>query len=458
MTRRLTRDAPPLARIDGIAVRDCAPRAESGFAILESVRGHATTAIGPDSAICNDCLAELFDPGDRRYRYAFINCTHCGPRYTITRSLPYDRAHDQHGRVPAVSRMRGRVSRAGASPFSRGAQRMPALRPAAGAGRRRRYSDRRRGSDHRDGGTPERGEIVAIKGLGGFHLACDARNGRPWPGCGHARRARRSHLRSWRPMSASLSPFAAVTPAEHSLLDSAERPIVLLRKHGRADESLPGVAPALAWLGAMLPYTPLQYLLFHEAAGRPAGTAWLEVPHELVLVMTSANPGGEPLVTDNGEAVRRLSGIADALLMHDRAIVTRCDDSVLRRAPNARREASSSSAAPAATHRARSSCHDRGRRSSRSAAISRIRFALRVATRHSSRSTSAISTTPHLRGARRGGRALDVDARDNARSGGARPASGLLQHAPRGAARATLGSPSSAFSTSCAHCRSRRRA
>ena len=154
MTRRLTQDAPPLARIDSIAVRDCAPRAESGFAILESVRGHAATAIGPDSAICGDCLAELFDPGDRRYRYAFINCTHCGPRYTITRSLPYDRAMTSMAAFPAVSRMRGRVSRAGASPFSRRAQRMPAVRPATRAGRRRRHSDRRRGSDRRNGCAP----------------------------------------------------------------------------------------------------------------------------------------------------------------------------------------------------------------------------------------------------------------------------------------------------------------
>ena len=121
-----------------------------------------------------------------------------------------------------------------------------------------------------------------------------------------------------------------MSSAEQALLESAERPIVLLRKTPGTDEALSGVAPGLAWLGVMLPYTPIHYLLFHEAAGRPSGTAWLDRGCELALVMTSANPGGEPLVTRNEEAFARLSGIADAFLLHDRDIVTRCDDSVLR--------------------------------------------------------------------------------------------------------------------------------
>ena len=177
-----------------------------------------------------------------------------------------------------------------------------------------------------------RGEIVAIKGLGGFHLACDARN------ADSVARLRQRKAREEKPFAvmaagiASLERFADITPADRGLLASAERPIVLLRKLAAADASLPGVAPGLAWLGAMLPYTPLQYLLFFEAAGRPHGLRWLEAEHELVLVMTSANPGGEPLVIDNAEALGRLGGIVDAFLIHDRAIVARCDDSVLRAA------------------------------------------------------------------------------------------------------------------------------
>ena len=330
MKRRLTRDAPPLARIERIAEHECALRAEAGFAIRESVRSHATTAIGPDSAICSDCLAELFDPGDRRYRYAFINCTHCGPRYTITRSLPYDRAMTSM----APFRQCRECAAEYRNPLHRRFHAEPNACPRCGpqlglvdaTGRAIECVDPIAETVAR----LREGEIVAIKGLGGFHLACDARNGEA------VARLRARKAREEKPFAvmaanaASLSTLAVVDRNEHSLLNSAERPIVLLRKRGSADARLPGVAPGLAWLGAMLPYTPLHYLMFHEAAGRPAGTAWLMFPQDLLLVMTSANPGGEPLVTDNGEALRRLSGIADALLVHDRAIVTRCDDSVLR--------------------------------------------------------------------------------------------------------------------------------
>jgi len=336
LARRLAADAPSRARVDSVTTRECAPCADVGFVIRESGGGRASTAIGPDSVVCDDCLAELFDPADRRYRYAFINCTHCGPRYTITRALPYDRATTSMAafvqcpeclaeyRAPAHRRFHAEPNacpRCGprlALVDSRG-------RPVAGVDPIAATLARLRA-----------GEIVAVKGLGGFHLACDARD------AAAVARLRARKAREEKPFAVmvanavSARPFANVAPADRALLDSALRPIVLLRKTGAADRELAGVAPGLAWLGAMLPSTPLQYLLFHEAAGQPAGTSWLEEPQPLVLVMTSANPGGEPLVVDNGEAVRRLAGIADALLVHDRAIVTRCDDSVVRTSPDLR--------------------------------------------------------------------------------------------------------------------------
>ncbi len=366
---RLEREAPPLARIDGIETAALAPEAGEGFAIRESAGGPAATGITPDTAVCPDCLAELFDPADRRYRYPFINCTHCGPRYTITGALPYDRpntsmirftqcpacqveyddpAHRRfHAQPNACSVCGPRLWLAdSSSPPSQpspargeGATPSPRTQRVSSPGARH-FVATAAGGEGRGGGEAEaieaaikriqQGQILAVKGLGGFHLMCDARN----PEAVAKLRARK--VREEKPFAvmaanfASLDGLAQWSEAERNLLRSPERPIVLLRKAEGADAVLPGVADGMPWLGALLPYTPLHYLLFHEAAGRPAGTGWLDQPQELLLVCTSANPGGEPLVAGNEEAINRLADIADAFLLHDRDILVRCDDSVAR--------------------------------------------------------------------------------------------------------------------------------
>jgi hydrogenase maturation protein HypF len=327
---RLAREAPPLARIDAIETRELRADSRRDFAILASGPGRVDTGVAADTSVCNDCLAELFDPRDRRYRYAFINCTNCGPRYTITRALPYDRANTSMARF-ALCRSCGKEY---GDPRSRRFHAQPNACPECGPALALHGSDGRRLDDGDVIAAVlarlHRGEIVAIKGLGGFHLACDARNS-----AAVARlRARKS--REEKPFAvmaagtASLCMLAEVGVAERGLLEARERPIVLLRKKAGCDAMLGGVAPGIAWLGAMLPYTPLHYLLFHQAAGRPDGCAWLAGTQPLVLVMTSANAGGEPLVAGNAEALARLGAIADALLLHERDIVARCDDSVVR--------------------------------------------------------------------------------------------------------------------------------
>lgn len=334
--RRLRDEAPPLARIDAIvpapalAPNDGPAVAPPGFTIVETRGGPVRTTIGPDSAVCADCLREMFDPADRRWRYAFTNCTNCGPRHTITRALPYDRATTSMAGFTMCPACDAEYR----SPANRRFHAEPNACPACGPRLGLRGAD---GAVLADADPVvgalqriRRGDIVAVKGLGGFHLVCDARNAAAVA----ALRTRKS--REEKPFAvmvanlASVAGLADTKPAEAELLQTAERPIVLLRKAPGADERLQGIAPGLAWLGVMLPYTPLQVLLFHEAAGRPEGTAWLDEAQPLVLVMTSANPGGEPLVTGNDEALSRLAGIADAILMHDREIVQRCDDSVLR--------------------------------------------------------------------------------------------------------------------------------
>ncbi len=327
----LRREAPPRARIDTIRSRRVRARGGQGFSIVDSQPGAVATAIGPDSGVCPACLHELFDPQDRRYRYPFINCTHCGPRYTITRALPYDRAQTSMAGFTLCSPCAAEYADVGDRRFH--------AEPTACADCGPRvWFEQSATRHHGDDAIAEAlrslraGQILAVKGLGGFHLVCDARNA---DAVARLRQRKQRDAKPFALMAAnveSLRPYADIDAAQQALIQSPERPIVLLDKTATSDAQLPGLAPGLAQIGVMLPYTPLQFLLFHDAAGRPDGTDWLKRPQDLVLVMTSANPGGEPLVRDNDEARARLADIADGLLLHDRDIVVRCDDSVLRAA------------------------------------------------------------------------------------------------------------------------------
>ncbi|MDR2173441.1 MAG: carbamoyltransferase HypF [Burkholderiales bacterium] len=330
--QRLLAEAPRLARINEVTSQDITliPGAR-GFEVIPSAHdGVLATTIGPDSAICDDCLHEMLTPENRRYRYPFINCTHCGPRYTLVRDLPYDRAMTSMSAFTQCPACQAEYT----DPKHRRFHAEPNACPQCGP--RLQWCDARNHSDVCDDAIAEtlkrlrRGEIVAIKGLGGFHLVCDAT-------CAEAvSELRRRKARDEKPFAlmvlntASARQWCDVSEEEAALLESIERPIVLLPKKTHVDATLAGIAPDMNTLGLMLPYTPLHYLLFHEALDRPTTLDWLEETQALTLVMTSANPGGEPLVIGNEEALQRLQGIADGWLMHDRAIVARCDDSVVR--------------------------------------------------------------------------------------------------------------------------------
>ncbi|MDO9073549.1 MAG: carbamoyltransferase HypF [Rubrivivax sp.] len=336
--QRLRIDAPPLARVESVQVDvqttlDMAGDA-AGFHILASPGGSApvTTSIPPDTATCNDCLAELFEPADRRHRYAFINCTQCGPRYTLTRRLPYDRAMTSM----AVFALCPACEREYTSPADRRFHAEPNACPVCGP--RLSLVDAQGEPLTAADADPiavtltllRAGRVVAIKGLGGFHLACDARNADTVALLRERKHREAKPFAVMAANAASARAWVVMDDGEEALLRAPERPIVLLRRPEGGNDTLPGIAPGLHTLGVMLPCTPIQFLLFHEAAGRPAGTAWLDAAQDLLLVMTSANPGGEPLVKDNAEALARLQGMADAWLLHDRDIVARCDDSLLR--------------------------------------------------------------------------------------------------------------------------------
>ncbi|WP_298497105.1 carbamoyltransferase HypF [uncultured Maritimibacter sp.] len=307
----LSSDAPPLARVDAVEVTAWSGEVGDGFEIVASGPAGAETRVVPDAASCPDCLAETTGVG-RRAGYAFTNCTHCGPRFTIIRGLPYDRAQT----TMAPFEMCADCAAEYADPGDRRFHAQPIACPACGP---RVWYETGGGAD---GGLQvavqalKTGGIVAVKGLGGFHLACDATDA---VAVSLLRDRKRRPAKPFALMGdeSMVARFARVSAAEWSLLRESAAPIVLLPK---GDAKLPeAVAPGQATLGWMLPYTPLHHLLI-AGVGRP-------------LVMTSGNLSGEPQVIDNDEAREKLGSFVDGFLMHDRDIARRLDDSVERVTP-----------------------------------------------------------------------------------------------------------------------------
>lgn len=344
--RALSSDAPLLAVISSLQGETVPAAHESGFSICASAAGETSIQVAPDSALCPDCLRELFDPDDRRYRYPFITCTNCGPRYSIITGIPYDRPKTTMAGFPLCPD----CLREYHDPDDRRFHAQPIACPLCGPQVRLVAAD----------GTfvaasdaailhaiqlLENGVILAVKGIGGYHLAVNA--------CDDVavQRLRERKLRDEKPF-AVMAPdldtarrLALINDAEERLLTGPESPIVIVRKAEDCPVS-PLVAPDNGWVGLMLPYTPIHHLLFRNYLGEAAKHKRISVeaitadhePHNrfttstnfTVLVMTSANASDEPIAFDDTDALRCLNGIADYFLVHDRPIHTPGDDSVMR--------------------------------------------------------------------------------------------------------------------------------
>jgi len=311
---RLRTQAPPAAVIAEIDVQEIEPTGIAGFTIRESERrDRPTVRVSPDLPVCAECLAELFDACDRRYRYPYINCTNCGPRYTVILALPYDRPNTTMKDWPLDSYCAAEYH----DPANRRFHAQPVACPQCGPHYLLHHGNEIVGGDddavQKTVELLREGKIVAVKGLGGYHLACDAQS------AAAVNALRERKYRKEKPFAVMVKDLdtartiVELNAESEALLDSIARPIVL----AAAKLELAGVAPDNDELGVMLPYTPLHHLLF--AAGAPE-----------ILVMTSANRSSEPIAYNERDAFDRLAGVADAFLVGERPIARRVDDSVAR--------------------------------------------------------------------------------------------------------------------------------
>jgi len=355
---KLKTEAPPLSQIMNIEITPLHYHGYKDFQIIESKDDGRFTLVSTDVSLCDDCFRELLDEHDRRYLYPFINCTNCGPRYTITESLPYDRPNT----TMSVFKMCADCEREYNDPRNRRFHAQPNACPVCGPHVTLIIKDENISSLSEDTDTKKtfqkhsngtsvahdplertinllkEGNIIAIKGLGGYHIACDAGNSKAVERLRSKKRKSNKPFALMAPDIHTIRKFCEVSEDEEIILTSVKRPIVLLNK--RKDSLPEAVSPQNPYFGVMLPYTPLHYLLFYypltissniktdqdSALGAPNDL----MPHFDALIMTSGNISEEPIVVDNEEALLKLSDIADAFLIHNRDIFMRVDDSVLR--------------------------------------------------------------------------------------------------------------------------------